>query len=235
MAVVVMTLLVGAAAVRAGTVHVKPTDTYYDGSDGTLFPEIPLPAGATQMMFEATRAIETAGSGSMPASPDGLDINGNAPFNFTNTRFSGTYQGTPVGSTTGIDPALFGVFFNPNFTGTPADSENFRSDATPDLRILPSYSPSVNQPFFIGDGFTNNDPLGVPPSGTQQVFNIPIGAKFLLLGIGADIVLSDNFGPGFDVTITSNAVPEPSSLVLLGLGILGLSSYARRVGRRWPG
>ncbi len=77
----------------------------------------------------------------------------------TNLNAGGTYMGTPIGGTTGDDPALFGVFFSPTFHGTPANSINYRSDSgiTPDPRTLASYSPSLNQPFFIGDGYNQNN------------------------------------------------------------------------------
>jgi hypothetical protein len=95
---------------------------------------------------------------------------------------------------------------------------------------LTTYSPALNQPFFIGDGFTGNNGFGHPMTGTQQTFIIPTGATELLLGIGADPNLADNSGPGYDVTITnipSTAVPEPSTLLWVG----GAALMA--LGHRW--
>ncbi len=216
-----------------GTLTTLPTDTYYDGSDGTLFNKVLLPAGATALQFSATGSVITAGGGPN-LSPDGLDSSGNAEFNFTGNRFAGTYQGTPIGSTTGTDPALFGVFFSPSFVGTPADSLNYRSDSgiTPDPRTLSSYSPSLNQPFFIGDGLTGNNAFGASPSGAFQTFNIPAGATYLLLGSGADPVLGDNSGPGYSAVVfdnSSTSVPEPGTLALLaGAGVTVGGFLARR-------
>jgi hypothetical protein len=76
---------------------------------------------------------------------------------------------------------------------------NFRSDSgiTPDPRTLATYSPAVNQPFYIGDGYNANNAFvnnsdSYVPLGSNQTFIIPAGASYLLLGIGADIQLSDN-------------------------------------------
>jgi hypothetical protein len=235
LAVLILSVVaLGSTAARAQvTYSVLPTDRYYDGFDGTLFNKVALPVGATQVLFRVTGEIQTAGTGSSQNSPDGLNSAGNPSFNFTNTGAGGTYQGTHIGASTGIDPALFGVFFSPSFVGTPANSLNYRTDSgiNPDPRTLSSYSPSVNQPFQIGDGYNQNNPFvtasdsNIPP-GVQQVFNIPVGATFLLLGMGADPVLGDNFG-GYTVHATYlplASVPEPSTLlsagvcVVLGLG-----------------
>jgi hypothetical protein len=59
------------------------------------------------------------------------------------------------------------------------------------------YTPALNQPFYIGDGLASNnvfvtDSDAYVPPGAIQTFVIPPGAKQLLLGIGADIQLSDN-------------------------------------------
>jgi hypothetical protein len=141
-----------------------------------------------------------------------------------------------VGRTTGNDPALYGIFFNPSFSGTPADSLNYLNGVIPDQRTLSTYSPSLNQPFFIGDGLDQNNNLGVS-AGNPQTFNIPAGATELLLGIGPDNNLNDNAGLGYDVRVFDNrmpgaAVPEPASitLALIGAGLAGLAGWRRRKG-----
>ncbi len=221
-----------------GILTVDSHNTYYDASDGTLFLKVPLPAAATQLQFRVTGGVITDGSSRL-ASADGLYANGQTPYNFSNTRFGGAYQGTPVGSTTGIDPALDGVFFSPTFAGTPADSLNYRSDSgiVPDPRTLPAYTPSVNQPFWIGDGYDQNTPFvtnadSYVPPGTNQTYNIPAGASYLLLGIGADVQLNDNVDAGntstaFTVHVFDNSVPEPSTILLSALGIAGLAVTLR--------
>ena len=232
-----------------GVVAVDSHVTYYDSSDGTLFAAIALPTGATALQFRATGGVITDNSNRL-GSADGLYANGQTPYNFSNTHFGGTYQGTALGSTTGIDPSVFGVFFSPTFSGTPQDSLNFRSDngATVDPRTLTNYAPSVNQPFYIGDGLTGNNAFSTSadtllPPGAIQTFQVPTGAQFLLLGIGADIELNDNSDAANDVTgfrvhVFDNApvpavpeAPTTASLgLLLALGLGGVAVARRRKG-----
>ena len=164
------------------TATVPGTQTYYDGSNGTLAMPVALPQGVTQAVLATGEAL--SGFGSTLISPDGLDSSGNiSAFQFTNNHFSGTYQGTKIGGTTGIDPALFGVFFSPSREGTPADSVNYRTDSgiSPDPRTLATYAPALNQPFFIGDGYnlTTGVDLDLSDSlilaGNQQTFTYPAG------------------------------------------------------------
>jgi hypothetical protein len=220
--------LVAVGQVRADvTLSTSSQQTYYDNNNGTLATAFTLPSGLTFLQFSVTGDIITA-SGGPKLSPDGVDSSGNAEFNFTNTFYGGapTYLGVSIGRTTGSDPALFGIFFSPSFVGMAPDSANYRSDASPDLRILTTYSPLLNQPFFIGDGFTGNNGFGQPVTGTQQTFSIPTGATRLLLGSGADPNMADNSDLGFTVTITNaSVVPEPSTLSLLFSGLSGLGAF----------
>lgn len=181
-----------------GLLAVQAMDTFYDGANGTRFVAVALPTNISRMQFRVTGGVITDSS-SRYASADGLYANGQTPYNFSGTLWSGTCQGTPVGSTTGIDPAVFGVFFNPAFSGTASNSLNYRSDSgiIPDPRSLLLYEPSLNQPFYIGDGYDSNNAFAsniesyIPP-GTNQTYVIPSGATHLLLGISADINMDDN-------------------------------------------
>lgn len=181
-----------------GLLAVQAMDTFYDGANGTRFVAVALPTNISRMQFRVTGGVITDSS-SRYASADGLYASGQTPYNFSGTRWNGTYLGTPVGSSTGVDPAVFGVFFNPAFSGSPANSLNYRSDSgiTPDPRTLLVYEPSLNQPFYIGDGYNSNSAFAsnvesyIPP-GTNQTYVIPPGATHLLLGISADNNMGDN-------------------------------------------
>jgi hypothetical protein len=211
-------------------------NTIYDNSDGTLFEAEALPAAATALQFRATGGVITDGTDQL-GSADGLYANGQTPYNFTDTPLadtswgSQTYQGVSIGSTTGIDPALFGVFFSYSFAGTPSNSLNFCSDSgiTPDPRTLLSNAPSLNQPFWIGDGFTSNNAFTTAsdsyiPPGEIQTFAIPAGATHLLLGIAADDRMDDNQDDAGDVTgflvhVFDNA-PPLLNIVLSGNAVV---------------
>lgn len=207
--------------------------TYYSSSNGTLAPAIDIrpliSGGVTQLIFSFAGGVVTDGSMRL-ASPDGLYSDGTAPYNFFRTTFGGAYAGVPIGATTGIDPALMGVFFDPTFAGPPLESLDYRSFAAPDHRTDAAYSPAVNQPFWIGDGFTGNNAYGHPVTGIQQIYNIPAGAQFLLLGIGADVNMADNENGAVGPTSFTPAIPEPETYAMLmaGLGLLGFLGRRRK-------
>ena len=235
-----------AAPVSLGAITVDSHQTYYDQSNGTLAPLIPIPAGVTQIVFNFHGGVITDGSNLM-ASADGLYASGQTPYNFFQTNYgTGTYNGVRIGATTGIDPAIFGVFFSPTFSGTPQNSLDYRSGTgiTPDPRTLLEYAPSLNQPFYIGDGFNQNTPFNsnmldsnyVPP-GIQQIFDVPQGAQYLILGIGADINMADNqnsAGQGGSFS-DPNVVPLPPALasgmlLLCAMGAASVVVKRRAVG-----
>ena len=218
-----------------GILKVQATDTYYDGNNGTLFQAVPLPPGATHLQFRVTGGVITDGSERL-ASADGLYANLQTPYDWTATTYgTSTYKGVFIGATTGVDPALFGIFLNPAFTGKAPDSANFRSDngVMPDPRTLPSYAPLANQPVYIGDGYTTNNAYVtnvdtyVPP-GTIQTYTIPPGATELVLGIGADQDMSDNVNAAntnsaFQVHVFDDSGSAPVIASISGAGTAALA------------
>jgi hypothetical protein len=124
-----------------------------------------------------------------------------------------------------------------------------RTDWFDPLRGAVSYA--IAQTFYIGDGKTGTCPtagtstgcvsVGGMAWGTNQIWNVPSNATALYLGFadgnstgpfaGMFGSYDDNSG-GFTVNINTSgliAAPEPGTLMLLGLGILGLGFLRRRL------
>jgi len=115
--------------------------------------------------------------------------------------------GAPINS-------LIGVFLGPgapNLAPPPATLD-FNSSAAQDYLTL---SPLLQQSFFIGNGLTSE--------GIQQQIVIPAGASRLYLGTMDGCCWLDNLG-SFTVQVSeASEVPEPSTALLLGFGLLLLA------------
>lgn len=76
---------------------------------------------------------------------------------------------------------------------------------------------SYNPPFSVGPS---------PPTG-GAIFNITVqsaGSNFSAPGVAS----TDAFTGSFSAIITSSVVPEPTSVVMMGLGVVGVVGLARR-------
>ena len=126
---------------------------------------------------------------------------------------------------------LVGVFLGP---GTPSGSGPATINYTSASVLGPTFSPALGQIFFIGDG---------QGTGGTQTFYIPTGATRLFLGFADGApefgnspsvgtatnpgAYTDNWGE-LNVTIVESVVPEPTTFLLMGLGLAGLGLIRRK-------
>ena len=152
----------------------------------------------------------------------------------TNGPDGGTqYTSTNVSATGGISGIahnartmfLVGVFLSatePSGAGPVSLTYNFTTVTQP------TYSPLLNQTFFIGDGRTGTG------TGDAQVFTAPVGTTRLFLGFADSFNSSPITGlPGFygdnggSLSARISTVLEPSA-VFTGLALLGLAGFRER-------
>lgn len=169
--------------------------------------------------------------------PDGVAFSNGAATSITsNTGISGiTFTGRAM--------FLIGVFLTDSPSAVQPGSIGFVSGSggyDPDGRVnwftdLPESFP-IGQTFYIGDGKTgfNN------ASGTTQVWKAPAAATRLFLGfadgggsgpfLGTFGAYDDNLGNlTVDITQGLAAVPEPGTVLLMGLGLLGVGLLRKRI------
>jgi Domain of unknown function (DUF4394)/PEP-CTERM motif len=176
--------------------------------------------------------------------------------NATNIRLNpndGTLAGTdtPLAYTAGdsgagITPRVVGSAYSNNFEGT-AVSTLFGIDSNRDVLVVqggpdgvPSPNGGVLTTIGAGLGFNSADLVGFdisgtsgvafaaltpPAGGASQLFtiNLTTGSATLVGTIGTGLTLT-----GLAADVGTVSIPEPSSLVLMGIGGLGLVAVARR-------
>jgi PEP-CTERM motif len=153
----------------------------------------------------------------------GTDINALAGANvgISGITFTGRMMfltGVFIGATepTGTGPAqIFG-----SYTPTLADTTT-------------SFTPLLYQSFYIGDGLAgfNNG------AGAAQQFIVPTGGTRLFLGfmdafnnfVGFPSAYTDNTGSLTTTVTVLGAVPEPGTVMLMGLGLLGIALLRKKL------
>jgi hypothetical protein len=127
--------------------------------------------------------------------------------------YIGTSQNGISNITVPID-SLLGVFLSDN-PGAAPSALNFSTAASRDYLTL---SPELQQVFFMGDGLTGN--------GFAQAIIVPAGATKLYLGTMDGYGWANNCG-SFEVSFST--VPEPGTLLLLGMSLFGLCCARRKI------
>ncbi len=219
---------IGSTTVAATTsVYATPTQTY----GGTAQVVIPIAAGTTQITFSVSETSRvTVNSGGNYNDPDGV---GSAQGEYN------TGTSAPGNNLSSINSPTAGYLAGAFTDGTESQTATGLDYTSSSSVNSASYSPTLDQVFFIGDGLTGDG------TGSTQIFYVPTGATELVLGLadacgyyGGPSCLTDNSG-SFSVsydesgaatppTPPASAVPEPSSLFLLGTGMLGLAGSASR-------
>jgi len=141
---------------------------------------------------------------------------------------------TSYGGLSGIDVYqnnmfLVGVFLDAREPSGPGPAVLSYNYGTPGSLSTsdPSFSPALDEVFFIGDGLTGTG------AGMEQIFNVPAGADRLYLGFADSFdsvpsYYADNVGSLTATFEITTATPEPAYGFLLTGGLLAGALLYRR-------
>lgn len=172
--------------------------------------------GGQVLMFSATGS--TSVDGSCFANADGIGASG---YCYANEFSDGTGPINGIGNYTGPADVLYGVFLNsstPTGTGGPASLDY----TVPANISAASYTPALNQIFYIGDGLTGNG------TGAVQQFLVPTGATRLYLAVADSVGGSNNNVGSLSVTVTVASAPEPATVGMSAFALLAALAVVRR-------
>src|SRR5258706_9012079 len=190
---------------------------------GTLPPSFAFAAGAGQTLTFSS-VTGTVSCGADCAS--GIGADGTTIAGFTGTNIGCTTCGISSIQFIGRQMFLVGVFLDS--ASVPSGANPSPLPAYTDASVLGStFSPGLNQVFFIGDG---------QGTGGTQTFNVPTTAARLFLGFadGAPLFGSagllaianaygDNTNSSLNATFAISQVPEPGTMALFALGFAAIA------------
>ena len=172
-------------------------------------------SGGQVLSFSAAGTMSHDGGGCF-AGPDGVGC-------FADVTPFGNGPANGIGTYTGPADGLIGVFLNNNTPGGLGGPASLDYTQAANVSTL-SYSPALNQIFFIGDGLTGNG------AGVMQQFMAPAGATRLFLATGDALGASFNDVGSYSVTVSApGTAPEPATVSMSIVAcLMGLAAVRRR-------